>query len=176
MAMLLVCLPLRCSARNSSGHVMCLIRHWERVGWRFWMLNWPLTSALVDVARVSWSHVLPLSPLHRAGTQMVFARVRYAAFAYCKGRNSVIPCLRRCYNRQYLSCLNTQTMGRPSSRATSLSIARRAAKLTRVLSHAYPQDRQPEWQGRLADGHRIADNVRRGEISTTHQVPDSRLF
>ena len=103
---------------------------------------WCLTSlALADVARVSWSHVVPSSPLHRAGTWMVSAGARHAASAYCKGRVAMNYCttLPEVLLPQPLLFLHPATTPKPRARsalfrATTLSIARRAAKLTRALS------------------------------------------
>ena len=119
-------------------------------------------------------------PLHynRAGTAMVFAGVQHhAADAYCKGRIAIPPCL-RCYSHRHLFIYLATTpnpYGRSASfQATSLSIARRAAKTHACLiAMLVPRIVNRNGKGDLADGYRIVDNVRRRAISTTQPSFDS---
>ena len=101
-----------------------------------------------------------ISCMYLAVFVVLFAGPARAASAYCKGRMSLPPCLPHQHSMQHVTytcthhCLLWWQPRQPTAfHLTSLSIARRAAKLKRALSRLagdrYPQDRQRNGQGPL---------------------------
>lgn len=130
------------------------------------------------MARVSWSHVVPLSPLQSC---RYCDGIRWGAAPRCRcllqgpHRHTTLPEVLLPQAFIYLSCYNTQTVWPVRIFAGHILINRPARRQTHacLIAMLVPRIVNRNGKGDLADGYRIADNVRRRAISTYQPSFDS---